>query len=219
MPRIRELSASYHPSQHSHKGQGRRGCTLAQRKMEDSHCHPLLCNPSFKQGKFGFGSFFFTSFLGKWEVSNKPVCWWGTYSSLRSSTTPFAVFMASNLYIYIYTHIHRLWGFIYPFILKKSYKKYCLYNLKTLTIKLFILEQALRFVVSPAVRGPVSPKIQRGEMKLTALEAAVGDYLGTGAAILACCWGENCCFLPPFSLFSAELCWSQQHCIRGLDPH
>lgn len=44
---------------------GQEGCTLAQRKMEDSHCHPLLCNPSFKQGKFGFGSFFFTSFLGK----------------------------------------------------------------------------------------------------------------------------------------------------------
>lgn len=107
------------------------------------------------------------------------------------------------IYIHTYTDYEDLFTHSYS---KKSYKKYCLYNLKTLTIKLFILEQALRFVVSPAVRGPVSPKIQRGEMKLTALEAAVGDYLGTGAAILACCWGENCCFLPPFSLFSAELC-------------
>lgn len=120
--------------------------------------------------------------------------------------------MASNLYIY------RLRGFIYPFTLQESYKKHCLYNLKTLAIKLFQHFRANpEICVFSCCRGAASPKIQREEMKFTALEAAVGDHLGTGAAILVCCWGENCCFLPPFFPFSAELCWSQQHCIRGLD--
>lgn len=60
--------------------------------------------------------------------------------------SPFAVFMASN--IYIYTHTQRLCGFIYPFLLKKTYKKYCLYNLQTPAIKLFC-----HFGASPEICG------------------------------------------------------------------
>lgn len=132
MPHVRELSAFYHPSQHSHKVHGRTGCIQAQRKVGDLHCHPLLWYPSFKQGKFGFGSFFFASFLGKSGVSNSQNA--GEVLALHSA--PQLVLLLFSWHL-TYTYIYRLCGFFYPFTLQETYKKYCLCNLKTLAIKLF----------------------------------------------------------------------------------
>ena len=118
------------------------------------------------------------------------------YSGPQSVLLPFSRDLTYNKYIY-------------PSTLQENTDiQKILYNFVKLATKLF-----LPFGASPdtcgfscwmprSVKEPLSPRIQREEIKFTGLKAALGDHFGPGAAVLVCYWGEDCSFLP--SLFASS---------------
>lgn len=67
-----------------------------------------------------------------------------------------------------------------------------------------------------SVRGPLSPKIERGT-KFTGLKAALGDHFSAGAAVLVSYWGEDSSFFPSLLSFQLQLsCVEANHIAKGI---